>query len=223
MRPLVLALAGLLALPLLASAAHGGPAVHTYSGAGTVVTSFSPFPGTAQLTALDNGAVVCRDADGDGIHESGVGGTCLRFDEMGAANALHAHDDAVRDGNLAFQACVDNSGDGVCSGDGERGAYDPAVCADRIFFSHSTSGFTVNPLGVGPASARAFFEACGAKGFPGFIVILCAGAHDNALGTDPHAHRATTGVVTPATAQSVGGGNYCGGATAAKAYTLVQG
>jgi len=211
----------LLAIPLLLAGPGVAPAtaVHQYTGPGTVVTSFNLATGT--ITALDNGAVACHDPDGDGFYQSGNGGVCITFAQMNGGNAIRV-DDFNLGAAVAFQACVDNNGDGICSGDGETGAYDPAVCNDRIYFSHYSFGWYSNPLWVDPAGAAAFQAACGGGGFPGYVVILCAGAHNDRFGSTPHVHDVTEGIVYPTTLPwNTGTGDYCGGLTAAKAYATV--
>lgn len=222
LRPVLLVL--LLSVPLLAAGAvPAAPSARTYAGAGTVVTSFELGTGTARIEALDNGAVVCRDADRDGFYESGSGGVCIPFEQLGG-DAVYVHDETVPDRELSFQVCVDNNGDGVCSGDGERGAYQPGICNDRIYFSHSSFGGNVNPLFVNPANTKSYWAACNKGGFPGYVVIVCAGAHNDFGGGNPHTHQATRGVVTGAfLGGNTGGGDFCGGVTAAKAYRVVSG
>lgn len=212
----------LLVAPLLALApVPAAPTTRTYTGAGTVVTSLDY--GTGRVTALDNGAVVCRDANGDGFHESGQGGVCIPFGQLGG-DAVYVHDANIPDSQLSFQVCIDNNGDGICSGNGENGAYNPGVCADRIYFSHSSFGGNANPLYVNPVSTKNFHSTCNRGGFPGYIVIVCAGVHNNRSGTAPHLHEATTGTVTPAfLGGNTGSGDYCGGLTAAKAYEVITG
>lgn len=222
MSPRALLLALLLAAPGLALAAPGTPAPWVYSGAGTVVTSINV--GLAQITALDNGAVQCRDADYDGIFEQGQGGVCITFAQMAGGDAIFVQDGSVAPHLLSFQVCVDNNGDGICSGNGENGAYNPSVCADRIYFSHHSSGGNLNPLFVDPQGVGAFFQQCARGGFPGYVVITCAGLHNNRLGTTPHSHDVTSGTVQPVhLGYNTGSGDFCGGLTAAKAYDVVVG
>jgi hypothetical protein len=52
--------------------------------------------------------------------------------------------------------------------------------------------------------------------------MICAGVHDNELGTDPHVHAASNGFVHASTSAGDGlSGNYCGAPTASKAYVVV--
>ncbi|HWG90998.1 MAG TPA: hypothetical protein VNZ52_09155 [Candidatus Thermoplasmatota archaeon] len=230
---LILATAlALVTLPATSAIVPVGPS-KSYVGAGTIVTNFNlaATPGTAgQITIADNGAVTCEDTNRDGIYESGTGGACITFAEFGTkGNGIYVRDASVADKDLAFQVCLDANGDGLCgnpAGSVTSGSTD--YCQDRIFFSHSTrDGSNANPLGLN----RAYFDYiwgpaglnCGANGgFPGFVVILCAGVHGGAS-LAQHTHHVTRGTITPISdaPQMSDAGDFCGGPVAAKAYQLV--
>lgn len=192
---------------LLSGVAEGAPGAGTYVGAGSVVVSENTGSGLPP-TLLDNGAVVCHDANGDGSPESGEGGLCIPFADLNGDGIL------VKDESLglrvAFQVCIDNNGDGVCGGNGQEGFSEP--CGDAIFFSHEsrTNGFH-NPLWV---PLQGFNPGCDVGQFPGYIVIVCAGAHQT------HSHQVTQGTIT-SVPSGTGFGDFCGAPTAAKAYTIV--
>lgn len=216
-----------LGLTLAATLAAAGPApLAHYSGAGTVVTSFDLLQ--RQLTVVDNGAVVCRDADGDGRHESGQGGACIRFGDLDGDSILV--EDAQHGLEVAFQVCLDMDGDGACTGGGGEGASGSVLprsplaeetrCSDAIIFSHSSfDGSFANPLNVG--WMRSYWDWCGASpdAFPGYVVILCAGIHKDVGSALPHTHEVTTGAIH-GTHGGGHGGDFCGGPVASKAYVL---
>ncbi|HEX2021828.1 MAG TPA: hypothetical protein VHH36_03895, partial [Candidatus Thermoplasmatota archaeon] len=150
------ALAALAACVLFTSLAHGGgPALATWEGAGTIVTSFNVIGGP--ITVADNGAVACIDADDDGDHESGRGGACIAFEDVSGDSLLVTDDEHGTD--IAFQVCVDVNGDGICGlvgggdangdgipdvfadndGDGVPDGFN-APCSDRLVFSHGSGG-----------------------------------------------------------------------------------
>jgi hypothetical protein len=164
-----------------------------YVGGGTFVVKSNG------LTVVDNGGVVCQGMDG-----SGVGGGCLPFPEAGAdgtpPSAFVGVNDASAGNAVAFQVCIDNSGDGICGGP----QTDPA-CRDQIFFSHSDGGVFHNPLGPLPTSA---IRGC-ASAFPGYVVLLCQGEHNDAR-SGPHTHTLTTGTIFAAK-DGTGYGDFCGG------------
>ena len=161
--------------------------------------------------AADNGALVCSSSAG-----AGVGGGCIAW---AAAKGLDSVlvTDAASGKLVAYQVCIDNNGDSVCGG-----IQDPR-CPDQQFFSHADGGPFFNPLGPLPT---AFLRGC-PGGFPGWVVFLCTGAHDDATGT--HSHAATTGTIV-AWPHGSGYGNFCGAngegtsaePTVAKAYVIAS-
>ena len=172
-------------------------------------------------TLVDNGGVVCHGTDGGGI-----GGGCLPFPGADGRGAFVRVADASAGDAVAFQVCIDNNGDGICGG--PAGAQGP--CFDQIFFSHDDEGRFFNALGPLPTS---FLEGCAVNGgFPGYVVLLCTGAHE--VGGAAHSHTLTQGTIGFASTGS-GYGSFCGGGafggvgspaggpivTAAKAYTVV--
>jgi hypothetical protein len=212
--------------------------VGAYEGAGVIVTNAGG-NGLA-ATILDNGAVVCDGVpDGNGVYH-GHGGACIPFGTLGMTttiigydtngdpiygdvpnDSIYVHDDSVADDKIAFQVCIDNDGDGICGGSGGS-AGDPGAgreCGDIIVFSHSTfGGANYNPLWVGGMESH--WQSCGGQGFPGYIVITCAGAHINAGDNSSHAHQATTGSVSGVLTGGTPSGDFCGAPTAAKAYIV---
>lgn len=142
-------------------------------------------------TPVDNGAVVCDDGNG-----LGVGGVCLPF---GNGDAISVVDDVLGDA-VAFQACVDNNGDSVCTPNDP----DPN-CADDVVFSHDDDGSFYNPVGPVPTGFR---PGCPGGAWNGYVVYLCDGAH--AVSADVHAHPATTGTAA-VTSGAEGVGEFCGG------------
>ena len=155
----------------------------TYVSGGTVVTR------AAGQTAVDNGFVICNGGAGVGI-----GGFCVGF---GGGDSIEVIDQ-VAGRNVAFQACIDNNGDGICT------SPDFGDCADVTFFSHDDDGSFKNPVGPMPTG---FTDNC-RGGFPGYVVFLCEGTHATEL--DPHVHTAGagTGYVTTG---GQGSGTFCGG------------
>ena len=141
------------------------------------------------VTTVDEGVVVCNDLSG-----VGVGGFCVGF---GGGDSVALTDLAAGE-NVAFQVCVDNSGDGLCT------SPEFGPCADVIAFSHDDGHF-YNPVGPLPTG---FAPGC-SGGFPGYVVFICQGVHGTDL-SPPHAHPATggTGVVTTG---GEGSGDFCGG------------
>jgi hypothetical protein len=170
-----------------------------YVGAGTTV-------GRANgQTAADDGTVVCDD--GEGV---GTGGVCLAF---GGGDAVEVADQALR-GEVAFQVCIDNDGDGFCTSP----SYGP--CADQIFFSHDDAGQFFNPIGPLPTG---FAPGCYGGPWKGYVVLLCQGAH--AAGTSVHTHEATSGTASVTTGGQ-GFGTFCGGTpqqVSRKPYTVGSG
>lgn len=210
---LVLLLAGLVA------ATPPAPGTGHYDGPGVIVTSAGG-NGLAP-TIVDNGAVVCRDTDGNGSPDHGQGGACIRFDEL-AGDSVYVKDfDPAIGPDVVFQVCVDLDGDGVCGG--KQDPTGAGGCFDRIVFSHETnSGANHNPLWVDPASSQAMWNFCGQPGFPGYIVITCAGVHSHfdAPGTT-HTHTVTEGLAIGVFTGGTPSGDFCGAPTAAKAYLVV--
>jgi hypothetical protein len=195
----------LLALGFVLTAGLAAASTFSYTGAGTVVVAGSGQPGTPGQTFLDNGAVVCA---------TGTGGVCIPWEALGG-DSVKVVDDAVGD-NVAFQVCIDNDGDSFCTGDGQ-----PRECSDLILFSHVTgSNANHNPLFVNPPFARGYWEQCGQDGFPGYVVITCAGAHANtATGFGAtHPHQAVKGTVGGVVTGGTPSGDFCGGQLASKAY-----
>ena len=168
---------------LRTAAATGDTA--NYVGAGTAVARANGQP------AADEGNVVCDD--GNGV---GVGGACLEF---GGGDSVHVDDEAAGE-NVAFQVCIDNDGDGVCTSPDFS-----APCGDQVFFSHDDNGAFYNPVGPLPTG---FKPGCHGGAWKGYIVLLCEGAH--VVGADAHAHGATSGSTT-VTSGGEGLGTFCGG------------
>lgn len=199
----------------LVGAADGG---FTYHGPGVVVAD------EGGSTFVDNGAVVCEDTDGDGVHEQGQGGVCIPFNAASPISsnpAIHVSDDLVGE-DVAFQVCVDNDGDGRCGfrtkevgGVAKELPGNDPGCFDEIRFSHGDDESNINPLSV----PDGFQDGCADNGgFAGWVVMICAGAH---APTDhgSHPHEATDGTVQLTSVSSkTGQGDFCGGPTAEKAY-----
>lgn len=198
-RQILFAVGAALALALSAMPADADP----YTGALTFVARTNGF------VPADNGVVVCDPGTG------GAGGACIAWD--GASDSVLVSD-VLAGLDVAYQVCVDNDGDGVCV---ERSPLLPG-CDDQIFFSHADGGAFFNPLGPLPTS---FLPGC-PGGFPGWVVFLCTGVHDDGAA---HTHDATDGTVVGTTG-GTGYGNFCGGGnatgernnTAAKAYIVAH-
>ncbi len=187
----------------------GGSGAGNYVTGGTAVAKQS-----GQPPAADSGALACNAADG-----SGVGGACVPF---GPGDSVLVNDTANGTG-VAFQVCLDNDGDGVCTS--------PDVsqpCPDQIFFSHDDAGNFFNPLGPLPPS---FLPGCPGGAWPGYVVFICQGAHVAGAASpispiadaSGHVHPATTGTASLTTG-GTGFGTFCGGAKQApsrKAYIVV--
>ncbi|HVF06311.1 MAG TPA: hypothetical protein VNA20_15825 [Frankiaceae bacterium] len=187
----------------------GGEGFGTFCGGTRIAQSRKPYTvgsgarylsgGTAASrqngkTVVDEGSVVCNNGD-----NVGVGGFCTSF---GGGNAMAVFD-AAAGTDVAFQVCVDNNGDGICT------SPDFGTCADRVFFSHADNGAFYNPVGPLPAG---FDPGCGARAWQGYVVFLCEGTHIE--GITPHAHPATTGTGRVTTGGE-GLGTFCGGSDAA--------
>jgi hypothetical protein len=183
-----LAVAALLLAPVATSSAGAGPTTARYAGAGVAVVRADG------STPVDNGFVACDS--GDGV---GSGGACLPF---GGGDGVHVVDD-VRGEDVAFQVCVDNDGDGLCTSGNAA-----ATCGDDIVFSHDDAGNFFNPVGPVPAGFR---SGCPGGPWRGYVVFLCEGVHATAANPQAaHAHPATTGTVA-VTAGAEGVGTFCGG------------
>lgn len=183
-----LLLIGLVAAPSLAS---------NYAGGATFVARDDS---AGQL--VDAGGMMCYEDTGDG-----VGGACIRWDELAPGEEYAAIDDVLAGTNVAFQVCVDNNGDGLCGDTPATAGTAGSVfgrCRDTILFSHDDDGNFFNPLGPLPL---AFDQGCDG-GFPGWILFLCEGGHDD--GNSVHTHSVTSGTFTPSTTGS-GKGTFCGG------------
>lgn len=184
-RRLLVALAVLASGALLALTPANAAPQGRYVGGGVAVVRA---PGG---NAADDGVVVC-DA-GDGV---GAGGLCLPFGTP--SDAVHVMDDNAGE-DVAFQVCVDNNGDGVCS------SPDPdPVCGDVIAFSHDDAGAFYNPVGPLPGG---FKPGCPGGEWRGYVVLLCQGVH---AVSGAHAHPAGTGTGTLTTGGE-GLGTFCGG------------
>lgn len=182
----------LTALALLTVLFTAAPAFgEGYVGGGTIVAKSS-----VTGTLVDDGAVVCQGTNGDGI-----GGGCLPFGATAADEVYIGVRDDEADKAVAFQVCIDNNGDGICGGPQN----DPR-CFDQIFFSHADGGKFFNPLGPLPTS---FLPDCGQGAFPGYVVLLCQGVHEDRQ-TGPHTHDVSRGVIA-FTPGGSGYGDFCGG------------
>ena len=143
-------------------------------------------------TVVDEGALTCADTDDV---KAGVGGFCLPF---GGGDAV-AVNDTLAGQNVAFQVCVDNSGDGVCT------SPDTGTCADVVEFSHDDAGNFFNPVGPLPTG---FTPGCGIGAYQGYVVFVCEGVHT--AGTAAHAHPSGGGFGY-VTSDGEGLGTFCGG------------
>lgn len=178
----------------------GAQSAERYVAGGTVVVKDSSAP-----PRVDSGVVVCSHGS-----QAGVGGACVPF---GAATDSILVQDDVSGTAMAFQVCIDNDGDGVCT------SPDFKPCGDDVFFSHGDGKF-FNPLGPLPTSFRG---GCAGGSFPGYVVFLCEGVHADAA-SGAHVHPATTGSVT-GTRGGTGFGDFCGGARenpSRKSYIVLQ-
>lgn len=216
-------------VPLGAAVAQGpGPVGPTfiYEGPGTVVTGVDEQGKASTIT--DSGGVVCEDVDDDGLPDRGNGGTCLPFasfydgwdrpitEVRPRGNAVYVSDAQVADDETVFQVCVDMDGSGSCGGPLQS---DDEACRDVIRYSHDTAtGENFNPLPVPSFEILELWQRCSENGgFPGFVVITCAGLHahveegvEPSLET-PHSHQVTKGTAQPAIADEFGQGDFCGG------------
>lgn len=151
-------------------------------------TAGATFVARTGSTLFDNGFVACHG-------NAGEGGACVPW---GAGDSILVVDDSLGE-DVAFQACVDNDGDRICS---QGASLVLPGCEDDIYFSHSDGGVFHNP--VGPM--RTSFRAGCPGGFPGYVVFLCSGVHQDLSG--PHVHQVTTGMMEIASGGE-GSGNFC--------------
>lgn len=183
-------LAGLAALLLgasllIAPAVPAPPSVVQYAAGGTAVVKEQ-----GQPAQVDSGALACTQ---NGV---GVGGGCIPF---GNYDSILVQD-AARGRNVAFQVCIDNNGDGACSGESGNS------CRDQQFFSHDDAGAFFNPLGPLP---KGFLPGCPGGAWKGYVVFLCEGVHIPVRPPGPgHAHPATAGTISGALS-GTGYGNFC--------------
>jgi hypothetical protein len=187
--------AAAISMVLLALVVPGTSQANPYVSGGTAV-----YRENGQ-TRVDDGATVCFTAT-----NSGIGGACLPF---GTPNGAVGVVDAVSGTEVAFQVCIDNNGDGVCTDRGQKP--NGEGCQDQVYFSHGDDGLFHNPLGPLPTSRAPGCATTG--GWNGYIVFVCEGVHTvpngTASGGQPHVHPATTGTISNAPA-GTGYGNFCG-------------
>ncbi len=180
----LLTLACVISLSFIGLDAPGASAATWSQGATVVVKQ------VGQQALVDIGTTVCRLAT-----NSGTGGACVPF---GAGNAVKVTD--VSAGlTVAYQACVDNDGNGKCGGT-------PIIqgCSDLVFYSHDDSGAFFNPLGPLPTGFR---SGCPGGRFRGYVIFVCQGVHVD--GISPHTHLVKSGTAT-LTTNGTGYGNFCG-------------
>lgn len=222
MRAILLALTLVALTTTAVSTSWHAPAEHHggYVGPGTLVAAFSAAsPGAeASATFVDNGAVVCEDTDGDGTYDKGNGGLCIHFWEMRGDSILV--EDALAYRDVAFQVCVDANGDGICGSSAFSDPLGLSGCRDALVFSHNgfNGGFD-NPMYLPSFLEQAYWQ-CGGLGFPGYIVIICAGAHQTFGDPDGHTHTVAFGQVYSTYEGTWPKGDYCGAPTDAKKYVL---
>lgn len=200
-----------------------------YTGPGTVVASFGFIGSTneQQATFVDNGAIVCEDVNGDQVYEKSRGGTCIPFQQMDDGSARFDSilvEDALAHTDVAFQVCVDMNADNLCgSGVFANGLVGSGPCPDLILFSHSSStGRFDNPMWVDHQAIVGQWASCtGGTGFAGYVVILCAGAHQVRSDPEAHTHEATFGQVYATFGGTPASGDYCGSPVAVKAYEVL--
>ncbi len=180
-----------------------------YKDPGIVVVNFNI--GLGQITVADNGAVVCRDVNADGTPDHGRGGVCIPFGDLQGDSIQVVDDDVGLD--VAFQVCIDNNGDSLCGPPTDN----LFSCQDTIVYSHdSATGAFFNPLKL---SQLGFTTGCPGGPFPGVVVMICAGLHDNEFATNLHFHNASEGQVTSVNG-GTGTGDYCTAPASTKAYEL---
>lgn len=183
-------------LALSALALGNAQAADVYVGGGTVV-----FKQEGQAPAADKGTLVCSSS---GVS---VGGGCIPF----GGGGFVAVTDLINGTNVAFQVCIDASGDGVCT-DGKTAA--AGQCNDIVFFSHDDEGLFHNPIGPLPGAMP---TGCGQSApWQGYVVFLCEGVHatggpSTGAPGGGHAHGATLGTIATTSSTSPSGfGNFCG-------------
>ncbi|MDQ1684091.1 MAG: hypothetical protein QOC82_828 [Frankiaceae bacterium] len=189
--------AAAIAVSATAGPGYAGEQQARYDGAGTQVIR------VGGVTLVDEGSMTCSASTG-----AGTGGSCLRFDPTNPAPAVLVQD-ASFGTHVAFQACLDNNGDSVCT------SPDQGPCADDIVFSHADGGGFFNPLAV----RQGFRPGCPGGPFPGYIIFTCRGTHVDGTA---HTHDVTTGTTT-LVAGGTGTGNFCGGTQqrqSRKTYTI---
>ena len=215
-----LTLVGLLATTLSQPGEAFPPNSGAYTGPGTIVlgVNTNDLLGNGDTLILaDNGAVTCTNTDFAGGNAAGLGGICIPFNEL-VHDSVYVEDDLYGSTNLAFQVCVDNNGDSICTGNGES-FFNLGGCSDLIAFSHdSQTGLFHNPLWIPPWFEIQWSWCNPGNAFPGYIVIVCAGVDTFPT---PHQHDAGNGRIYNVQTGGTGHGNFCGGPTAAKAYTVV--
>lgn len=218
---LALILVGLIATTLSSPGNALPPNSGSYLGPGTIVLGVNggdDATGAGQLILADNGAVTCTNTDFTGGAASGLGGVCIPFGQLGG-DSVYVQDD-THGTNLAFQVCVDNNGDGICTGNSESFLNLNGCANDMIVFSHeSSSGVFHNPLWI-PPYFETTWNSCNpgfTLAFAGYIVILCAGVDSSPV---VHQHEVDQGRVFGVTTGGGGHGTFCGGPTAAKNYLV---
>ncbi len=134
---------------------------------------------------VDDGAMVCAE---DGSR--GVGGNCLFPADRAGRNGVMVNGFGTR---VAFQVCIDNTQDFLCSGGDPTGA----GCADEFFFSHDDSGAFYNPVG-GPGVIPQTYTCGPRAGSPAnWLVFVCTGVHGSTEVGFPHTHPTPlTGTIT---------------------------
>jgi hypothetical protein len=172
-------------LPATTPASSATPGARYVAGGTAVVRE----PGQA---VVDDGSVICDTGDG-----AGAGGLCLPFGGGDSVEIL----DEVAGQEVAFQVCVDNNGDGLCTSPDNN-----PLCPDQIAFSHDDAGNFFNPVGPVPAG---FLPGCPGGPWRGYVVFICNGVH--AVGTASHSHPATSGTGRVAPGSGEGLGTFCGG------------
>jgi hypothetical protein len=167
--------------------------VAEYQVPGTAVVRTDSVTGTPET--VDIGAVVCNPTG------QSIGGGCILWNPVDdSINVLDAA------GDVAYQVCIDNDGNGYC----QSNCCLP--CGDDIFFSHGDGGEFFNPLGPLPTHFR--FGCPG--GFPGWVIFVCAGIHEDWTGA--HTHSAGPGVILSTQGGQGIGGNFCETETPGKPY-----
>jgi hypothetical protein len=200
------ALAAAVALLLLATAPTSSVATagvdDRYVSGGTVVLEVPLVP-----LVVDDGVLHCNKSS----TAPSVGGGCVAFSPVFMDNPAVLVVDDAHGTDVAFQVCLDNDGNGLCTF--EPGA--PA-CADDIVFSHHDWGFFSNPLRV-PSGFR---PGCPGGAWNGYLVFLCEGVHAAGTGGTAHTHAVTTGSMSVVPG-GMSSGDFCGAPEPqGKAYTV---